>query len=454
MWRLNAKEFRETRKEKRKIWRADTARKLRLQLNAFGTWVAVRDESAELHRIARVFFTAFLGWRHVTRTRAALRNSLKQRGVRRLAELAVRAWRGWRRRTALTAAADAMRLTSLLRFTRPRFTAWRIVSLAKCRARILAEMRVDGARRHVMWRAWRAWYLGPALAGFTAGAPTPSPPEDSAVIARGTDRRTERGGHDSNVEDDADYFGGDRAAASPAPPVQLPIRTATRRDAVASTDAFRAVKLGAAFRVWRSSRGSRLARHHEAEEEEERGGGGGAAANRTRMSAGDLAAHQTRVRVGGARTTRRSGGVDTRDARVPFVDARPRHLREPRREEESQREQERLGPEEGSHSWPEAERDFRDASDALIGTARPLPRDFPETRDWFLTQDRAWAGEREARAAAAAAEARRFPAYAAADPEVVVGALRELRETRWTDPRTLRHGASGGRDFEDGGSRR
>jgi hypothetical protein len=106
-------EFRETRKEKRKIWRADTARKLRLQLNAFGTWVAVRDESAELHRIAAAFFTAFLGWRHVTRTRAALRNSLKQRGVRRLAELAVRAWRGWRRRTALTAAADAMRLRSL-----------------------------------------------------------------------------------------------------------------------------------------------------------------------------------------------------------------------------------------------------------------------------------------------------------------------------------------------------
>ena len=298
---MNAKEFRETRKEKRKIWRADTARKLRLQLNAFGTWVAVRDESAELHRIAAAFFTAFLGWRHVTRTRAALRNSLKQRGVRRLAELAVRAWRGWRRRTALTAAADAMRLRSLVRFTRPRFTAWRIVSLAKCRGRILAEMRVDGARRHAMWRAWRAWYLGPALAGFTAGAPTPSPPEDSAVIddtavIASTDRRTERGGHDSNVEEDADYFGGDRPAASPAPPVQLPIRAATRRDAVASTDAYRAVKLGAAFRVWRSSRGarivSRLARHHEAEEEE-RGGGEGAAANRTRMSAGDLAAHQT-----------------------------------------------------------------------------------------------------------------------------------------------------------------
>ena len=139
-----------------------------------------------------------------------------------------------------------------------------------------------------MWRAWRAWYLGPALAGFTAGAPTPSPPEDSAVIddtagiARGTDRRTERGGHVSNGEEDADYFGGNRPAASPAPPVQLPIRAATRRDAVASTDAYRAVKLGAAFRVWRSSRGarivSRLARHHEAEEEEEeRGGGEGAA---------------------------------------------------------------------------------------------------------------------------------------------------------------------------------
>ena len=195
--------------------------------------------------------------------------------------MAVRAWRGWRRRTALTAAADAMRLRSLVRFTRPRFTAWRIVSLAKCRGRILAEMRVDGCRRHAMWRAWRAWYLGPALAGFTAGAPTPSPPEDSAVIddtavIASTDRRTERGGHDSNVEEAADYFGGDRPAASPAPPVQLPIRAATRRDAVASTDAYRAVKLGAAFRVWRSSRGarivSRLARHHEAEEEE-RGGG-------------------------------------------------------------------------------------------------------------------------------------------------------------------------------------
>jgi hypothetical protein len=87
-------------------------------------------------------------------------------------------------------------------------------------------------------------------------------------------------------------------------------------------------------------------------------------------------------------------------------------------------------------------------------TPGPRRRGISATRDWVLTQDRAWAGEREARAAAAAAEARRFPAYAAADPEVVVGALRELRETRWTDPRTLRHGASGGRDFEDGASRR
>ena len=35
-----------------------------------------------------------------------------------------------------------------------------------------------------------------------------------------------------------------------------------------------------------------------------------------------------------------------------------------------------------------------------------------------------------------------------------VAALNARPETRWTDPRTLRHGALGGRDFEDGGSRR
>jgi hypothetical protein len=131
----------------------------------------------------RVFFTAFLGWRHVTRTRAALRNSLKQRGVRRLAELAVRAWRGWRRRTALTAAADAMRLTvaAAVHATAFHGVAHRVAGeVSRSDPSRDASRRVPGGT--FMWRAWRAWYLGPALAGFTAGAPTPSPPEDSAVI--------------------------------------------------------------------------------------------------------------------------------------------------------------------------------------------------------------------------------------------------------------------------------
>ena len=50
------------------------------------------------------------------------------------------------------------------------------------------------------------------------------------------------------------------------------------------------------------------------------------------------------------------------------------------------------------------------------------------------------------RARAAATEANRIPAYAAADPEVVTGAVRELRASgRWRDPRTLTHGSSASR---------
>ena len=91
----------------------------------------------------------------------------------------------------------------------------------------------------------------------------------------------------------------------------------------------------------------------------------------------------------------------------------------------------------------DAERELREASDELVGDARPYPRDDPATRDWFLAEDRSRAVAAAERARAAVTEAARFPAYAAVDPEVVTGALRELRVTgRWRDPRTLRHGTS------------
>ena len=175
-WRQRAGTLRRERDERRATWRADTARKLRLLLRAFGAWARAREDAAEIRRDATVFFTAFLGWRGEAARLAATRRSLRERRVRRLAELAVRAWRGWRAFVTRIRAAGAMRLRATVRFVKPAFTAWRIVALARARSRVVEAMRIDAASRHAMWRAWRAWSLGPALAAFTAGAPTPAPP--------------------------------------------------------------------------------------------------------------------------------------------------------------------------------------------------------------------------------------------------------------------------------------
>ena len=133
-WRQRAGTLRRERNERRASWRADTARKLRLLLNAFGAWVREREAKLELRRAATVFFTAFLGWRTCATRLRATRHSLRERRVRRLAELAVHAWRGWRARVRITRAAGAMRLRATVRFCSPVFTAWRIVALASTRA--------------------------------------------------------------------------------------------------------------------------------------------------------------------------------------------------------------------------------------------------------------------------------------------------------------------------------
>ena len=98
-----------------------------------------------------------------------------------------------------------------------------------------------------------------------------------------------------------------------------------------------------------------------------------------------------------------------------------------------------------------------------VGRARRRRAAVPEGRPGDLSglvprEDRSRAVAFAERARAAATEAARVPAYAAADPEVVFGAVRELRASgRWRDPRTLARdlgreggggGAAGGRGGE------
>ena len=55
-------------------------------------------------------------------------------------------------------------------------SAWRAVALAALRDEVLASLRVDAHARNAMWRAWRAWTLGPASVSYARGAPTPPVP--------------------------------------------------------------------------------------------------------------------------------------------------------------------------------------------------------------------------------------------------------------------------------------
>ena len=395
------------------------------------------------------------------------RRSLRERRVRRLAELAVRAWRGWRAFVTRIRAAGAMRLRATVRFVKPAFTAWRIVALARARSRVVEAMRIDAASRHAMWRAWRAWSLGPALAAFTAGAPTPAPPvhgDDDAGVADSPPGDAPVAVERRRVAPANDYFAVTRPASSPLAPSRSPSRpaapgpggttppraTPSCRDVIASAAAARAVKTRAAFATWRRARTERLEQTVTRRPAEE--------AVSAFLEAADEEA---------PRGSRRS---------LPFFDRRRgRTTEEPEEEDGQERVEDGVEDwdEDGDQDWDEdgenrksvppriepapsdsalddpptwrdAERELREASDALLGDARPYPRDDPATsRDWFLAEDRSRAVAVAERARAAATEAARVPAYAAADPEVVLGAARELRASgRWTDPRTVRHGTS------------
>ena len=88
----------------------------------------------------------------------------------------MRAWRAWRGRAATGRAATRLRRKALARFLWPALSAWRAVALAALRDEVLAGLRVDAHARNAMWRAWRAWALGPASAALARGAPTPRVP--------------------------------------------------------------------------------------------------------------------------------------------------------------------------------------------------------------------------------------------------------------------------------------
>ena len=357
-----------------------------------------------------------------------------------------------------------------------------------------------------MWRAWRAWCLGPALAAFTAGAPTPAPPvHDDVNTGAGDSPNT--GAGDSPPGDasvaverrrDApadDYFAVTRPASSPLAPPRSPSRHARApgpggttsspratkpsvRDLIASSAVARAVKTRAAFATWRRVRMERFERRRSvlavvAAEEP------GDAANDERRdeeatrvtgyprrssipffdrrrAANSLVVAEEEPEDGDGEEGVEDGDEDgeERVSVSPRIEPAPSDsaLDDPPRSHAAASGDLPRGP----PTWRDAERELREASDALVGShARPYPRDDPggTSRDWFLAEDRSRAVLLAERARAATMEANRIPAYAAADPEVVTGAVRELRASgRWRDPRTLTHGSSaGGRGRGRGG---
>ena len=74
-------------------------------------------------------------------------------------------------RAATGRAATRLRRKALARFLWPALSAWRAVALAALRDEVLAGCAWTRTPEHAMWRAWRAWALGPASAALARGAP-------------------------------------------------------------------------------------------------------------------------------------------------------------------------------------------------------------------------------------------------------------------------------------------
>ena len=198
-WRAHARDTRAPRRARLALRRADAFARAAGSARAWRRWRAVvlaaRAAKAEEARRA----AAFAAWLALVRHRREVRRRVSAYAARRYApantadagpETAfgdetseasipprlVRAWRAWRGRAATGRAATRLRRKALARFLWPALSAWRAVALAALRDEVLAGLRVDAHSRNAMWRAWRAWALGPASAALARGAPTPRVP--------------------------------------------------------------------------------------------------------------------------------------------------------------------------------------------------------------------------------------------------------------------------------------
>jgi hypothetical protein len=200
-WRAHARDTRAPRRARLALRRADAFARAAGSARAWRRWRAVvlaaRAAKAEEARRA----AAFAAWLALVRHRREVRRRVSAYAARRyvpantrpadagpetafgdetseasIPPRLVRAWRAWRGRAATGRAATRLRRKALARFLWPALSAWRAVALAALRDEVLAGLRVDAHSRNAMWRAWRAWALGPASAALARGAPTPHVP--------------------------------------------------------------------------------------------------------------------------------------------------------------------------------------------------------------------------------------------------------------------------------------
>ena len=162
-WHRAARTRRRLRDKRNSIERADNLRRVQLSVRHFVAWRSAWIVEASLRNAAATKHAVLTAWRDESVRRAELRLRLHERRRNAAAVAAVKAWQGWRVRTAVGLCAAGMRAAILLRFIAPVVTGWRIVTLAHAHKRLKGELRIAAAARHRMWSAWRVWLLGKAV---------------------------------------------------------------------------------------------------------------------------------------------------------------------------------------------------------------------------------------------------------------------------------------------------
>jgi hypothetical protein len=193
-WRAHAVDTRAPRHTRLSLRRADAFARRKTCSRRFKPWRVVVVKARDEKRRAKRARDALNAWAKLVRHRREVRVRVSAYAEKRLLRAQtrgfgpgpegeafipasmVRAWRAWRGRAATGRAATRLRRNALARFLWPVLSAWRAVALAALRDEVLASMRVDAHARNAMWRAWRAWTLGPASVSYARGAPTPPVP--------------------------------------------------------------------------------------------------------------------------------------------------------------------------------------------------------------------------------------------------------------------------------------